>query len=176
LTLEWIEWGDSVQFQKIYWLLNDGRQRRFNTRGYSMQNSNLTKDTPLDFMSHWSLKKTPLNAVGALKIDTKVTLKNSTQLESTRSPINLKLIPSAKISYKTENKLNLTFSPSIIRKDETLTINSSIILDEIRASIQLTYVRPNGDTFVRYVTTNDSGSFSDEYMSDVEGGWSVKAA
>jgi hypothetical protein len=37
-------------------------------------------------------------------------------------------------------------------------------------------MKPNNETVVRHVTTDDSGMFSDEYVPNAEGGWSVKAA
>ena len=173
VTLEWIEWGDQAQFQRIDWIFNDGTNAS-QVLGYSMANVNLTRDKPLQLSSHWLLQTTVLNATGTLALQTNITLIDS-QSNSTRAADNFKLTAPVKISYKSASQLAVTVSPNNLAKGDTLKTNGSLTPATNRAPITLTYIKPNGDKLTRQVITNESGFFIDEYIPDTEGGWSVKA-
>lgn len=175
-TLEWLDWGDTVEFQMIQWFVDTGESENQLFLGYSAVDSMLKKNESVTVSSHWSLRRHPLNETGWLKMNATVILHDSTQPSETRVPTISQIRPSIQVSLKVENHLTLTLSPRTVEKGQSVTANGTLVPAVAGATINLTYVKPNGEKVIRWANTDQQGNFSDKYTPDVEGTWSVKAS
>lgn len=176
LTVEWLDWGDSVEFQMIHWLVETGENQSQMLLGYSSVDSVLKKHEKVIVSSHWSLRRQPVNETGRLSLNATVVLWDSTQPSDKRVPTAMKILPPIQVSMKVRSQLTLALSRHVVEKGQPVTAHGSLGPAIAGVPINLTYVKPNGDTVCRWATTDLDGYFSDEYTPDVEGTWSVKAS
>ncbi len=65
--------------------------------------------------------------------------------------------------------------PTSLALGNSATVNGSISPSVSNVTVKLTYTKPDGTTITRTTTTGADGSFSDAYVPDTAGSWSVKA-
>ena len=77
---------------------------------------------------------------------------------------------------KVPTMITCTVSPEKIKSDEPITVSGSIDPAQEAVTVTLTYEKPDGSTFIRTVSTESDGSYSDTYKPGNSGLWSVSAS
>ena len=72
-------------------------------------------------------------------------------------------------------QLSLSLALTNIRRGDAIPVSGQISPTVSGASINLIYTRPDGTEFTRPITADSNGAFSDQYVPDKVGGWSVRA-
>ena len=67
-------------------------------------------------------------------------------------------------------------SPSTITLGNSVTVSGSILPIHAGVTVSLTYTRPDATTITRTATTTSTGSYSDVYMPNMAGSWTVIAS
>ena len=70
--------------------------------------------------------------------------------------------------------LSVSATPPAVKTDETVSVGGALS-PPIAVPIELIYTRPDGFEMIKHVTTSASGAFSDTFIPDLSGSWSVKA-
>lgn len=79
------------------------------------------------------------------------------------------------VVVKVPTTISCSTSPSEVIQGGTVTVSGSISPTVPSGVVVLTYVRPDGTTLTRTTTIGTDGSYSDNYMPDTIGAWSVNA-
>jgi hypothetical protein len=75
---------------------------------------------------------------------------------------------------KEKTFLSVSATPPAVKTDETVSVGGALS-PPIAVPIELVYTRPDGFEMIKHVTTSASGAFSDTFIPDLSGSWSVKA-
>jgi hypothetical protein len=75
---------------------------------------------------------------------------------------------------KEKTSLSVSATPPAVKTDETVSVGGALS-PSLAVPIELVYTRPDGFEMIKHVTTSDSGAFSDTFIPDLPGFWSVKA-
>jgi hypothetical protein len=175
LTLEWISSGDSLEFQRIQWLIsneNSGNQ----TLGYSVLDPFTKIHQSLSTISHWSLTHNQLNGTGTITMNTTVLFHNSLQPLETQNTSSVVISPAINVSLMNKSSFFLTTSPKHIAVGEKVLTNGTLLPPVPGALINITYVKPNGDKVGRWAITDSQGIFNNSYTTDVDGTWLVQVS
>ena len=70
--------------------------------------------------------------------------------------------------------LSVSATPPAVKTDETVSVGGALS-PTLAVPIELIYTRPDGFEMIKHVTTSASGAFSDTFIPDLPGSWSVKA-
>jgi PKD repeat protein len=76
-------------------------------------------------------------------------------------------------TIKLSSSIIFSVFPSIITVEDSVNISGSLSPSFEGIDIRLTYNMPGGPTFIRTITTGSGGIFSDSYIPDATGPWSV---
>ena len=76
-------------------------------------------------------------------------------------------------TVKLSSSIIFSVFPSIITVEDSVNISGSLSPSFEGIDIRLTYNMPGGPTFIRTITTGSGGIFSDSYIPDATGPWSV---
>jgi hypothetical protein len=71
--------------------------------------------------------------------------------------------------------LSCSVSSSEVTEGGSVTVSGVLSLEVSDKTVTLAYKKPDGSTISRTVMTGSDGSYSDTYMPDAEGSWSVTA-
>lgn len=175
ISVEMMEWGDSVEFQMISWIIETGENRAPLLIGFSgvyatqySENESITKSV------HLSLPEPVQEKRGLLNLDANLIIHDSTTSESI-VPTGLSITPSVTIDLRNESNLTL-FPPHLeVELGEQITVSGSLVPVVSGTYINLYYYRPNSTRIERVTITDENGSFSDKIVPDVEGIWRVIA-
>jgi hypothetical protein len=77
---------------------------------------------------------------------------------------------------KMPSALSCYISKDTITQGESIVVSGSINVTLSGKTVTLTYRKPDGSTMNRTVTTGSDGSYSDSYIPDAAGSWSVTAS
>ena len=175
LSMEWMDWGDSAEFGTIQWLINNGSDG-YQLLGYSVLNSSLKLHESMNVISHWSLTKQQVNATGKLLMNTTIVIYNSLQPSDNRSSAIMQAFPTVEISLKEKSNLTISSRSESLLVGDPITIDGYLFPAEPGALINITYTKPNGNTFARSTATTAEGNFSDKLIADTEGTWLIQAS
>jgi len=78
--------------------------------------------------------------------------------------------------WKMMTELSCSVSKDTITQGDSIVISGSLNVTLSGKTVTLTYRKPDGSTFNRTVTTGSDGSYSDSYIPDTAGSWSVTAS
>jgi 5-hydroxyisourate hydrolase-like protein (transthyretin family) len=77
---------------------------------------------------------------------------------------------------RTSTRISCSVSPSTVRINESVTVSGDISPAIGGAIVTLTYTKPDASLFTRVVTTSSNGAYSDNYIPDQLGSYSVIAS
>jgi hypothetical protein len=78
--------------------------------------------------------------------------------------------------WKIPTDLSCSVSKNTIAEGDNIVISGSINVTLSGKTVTLTYMKPDGSTMNRAVTTGSDGSYSDSYTPDATGSWNVAAS
>jgi hypothetical protein len=84
----------------------------------------------------------------------------------------LKVMP---LVIKKPSSITCSVSPSKAKLGEAVTVSGSISPPRSGVTVTIIYIKPDGSTVKREVTTNPEGKFTDTYRAEVKGNWKVRA-
>jgi hypothetical protein len=174
ITSEQMDWGDTIEFQEIHWLIDCG-SGNIKQLGYSIANTQLNKNSSITIISHWSLPEQPFTPAGQLIMQTSVII-HSNQTSETKQATDLQINPIPQFQLKIKGLMTLNLSSQAIIRLDTLTTYGSLSTLGGGAKINITYVAPDGLEVNRATVTDEKGNYKDKYVPDKVGTWSVKAS
>jgi hypothetical protein len=77
---------------------------------------------------------------------------------------------------KKATEISCTLSKATVKKGESLTVSGSINPSREGVTVTLIYTAPDGTALTRTVLTTEAGAYSDAYMPEKGGSWTVKAS
>ncbi|MHA2218958.1 MAG: hypothetical protein ACXACY_23805 [Candidatus Hodarchaeales archaeon] len=173
ISLEELEWGDSVEFRLIHWLVNNNKTQMI--LGYSAMDTNITEHNAVNLVSHWSIPSKKFEN-GWLEMNTTIFIHNSSQPSESREVSNVIISPKVKVPIKFESQIFLNIPQSTYKRTKKVIIEGTLVPSVADTAIEIVYTKPTGEKIISYAKTDNGGSFVENHIPDILGTWRVEAS